>query len=363
MTLESAVVGGGVVSGKHLSGLQNCPETDLVAVCNSDESRARRLAMEYDVEAYADVEALLARETLDWLHLCTPVRSHLRLAEMALDDGIAVLIEAPVTPSVGEAKSLERLARDSEGRVAIAHSHSFEPVLQEAAAVLDDGRIGSLRAVELCYAGAGFADGVGCGAWSTDESGGKFETGLLDPIHAVLQLGGYPSAAGAIRAGTAAKRRHGQGFEYDGVQFSYTTADDVLCSGTVVASSVPHRTIQLHGDRGTLDIDLLTESVTVLDGERQPDTEEGTLDLIGRVRDAIGTALSWEQTDSDCATQRERSPWDDQIERDARAIESGEALSIPVVGGTWALQIMDAIRTATDGPADDGRMQLETDPA
>lgn len=367
MTLESAVVGGGVVSDKHLSGLQNCPETELVAVCDPDESRARTLAMEYDVDAYADVEALLAREELDWLHLCTPVESHLRIAEMALEDGITVQIEPPVTPSVGEAKSLERVARDSEGRLSIAHGHSFETVLREAVALLEDGRIGDLRSVDLCYASAGYPDDVRCGSGTTDRSGDEFETAVFNPIHALLGLGGHPSTADAIRAGTAAHRRHEEGFEYDGVQFSYTTADDVLCSATVVGSEVPHRTIQLHGDSGTIDIDLLDQSLTVGDGAQQPDTEDGTLDLLGqlsgRVRDAVGNAIPGTQrTDDDRTGQRERNPYDHQIERDARAIESGEPLSIPVVDGTWTLQIMDAIRTATDGPTDGDRIQLETDP-
>lgn len=364
MTLECAVVGGGVVSDKHLSGLQTCPETELVAVCDPDESRARRTAMEYDLEAYADVEALLAREELDWLHLCTPVQSRLRLAEMALEDGLAVQIAAPVTSSVGEAKSLERLARDSEGRVSVAHSNSFESVLREVSTLLEDGRIGELRSLDLCYASEGYPNDVRSGTSSTVGSDGEFEKGLLDPIHTVLGLGGYPSTAGAIRVGTAAHRRQEQGFEYDGVQFSYTTTDDVLCSATVVRSEVPHRTIQLQGDRGTLDIDLLEQSLTILDGAQPQPTDAGTADLLnqlfGRVRDVVGNVSPG---DDDGATQREQTPHHSQIERDARAIESGDPLSIPVVEGTWALQIMDAIRTATDGPTDDDRMQLETDPA
>lgn len=366
MTLESAVVGGGVVSDKHLSGLQNCPETDLVAVCDLDESRAERKAMEYDVDAYADVEALLAREELDWLHLCTPAQSHLRLAEMALQDGLAIQIEPPVTASLAEARALERLARNSEGRVSVAHGHSFSPVVREATALIDAGRIGALRSIQLLYGGGNHPDDPGRGTRTPDFPGGEFEAALPTPIHVLLHLGGLPSTADAIRAGTATQRRDGESVDYDGVQFSYTTADDVLCSATVVASEVPQRTVQLHGEQGTLVVDLVSQSLTVRNGAQRPAAEtdaRGLLSkLVGRLQDAVRNARpTGGGTDDGWAPERDRNPTHYQIERDARAIESGDSLTVPVGEGTWTLQIMDAIRESTDGPTDGDRIHLETE--
>ena len=111
MTLETAVVGGGVVSDYHLSGLTQCPDTELVAICDLDESRAREKATEYDINAYADFEGMLAREQLDWIHLCTPVATHLELARMAIEDGFPVLIEKPVTESVAVVVSESSVVR------------------------------------------------------------------------------------------------------------------------------------------------------------------------------------------------------------------------------------------------------------
>jgi len=365
MPLKCAVVGGGVASDKHLAGLRNHPKTDLVALCDRDESRARTKAMEYDVEAYADAEAMLAREELDWLHVCPSAHPHLQLAEMALEDGLAVQIETPVTTSVGEAKSLERLAKESEGRVSIAHSGSFSPVIQEATALIADGRIGDLRSVDLLYAGESYPDDVHRGAWTTDLPGGEFEGGLPDPIHTVLHLGGHPATARSIRASTAASRTYEGTFDYDGVQFSYTTEDGVLCSGTVLASDVPHRTIRVHGDSGTIDVDLLSQSLTVLDRDGKRTTDEAAGSPVGRLADrlrsAVGDALTTVQDTGD-ESPTTQGAYYAQIERDARAIETGERLSIPVVEGRWTLQIIEALRATTAESTGGDRIRLGPEP-
>jgi predicted dehydrogenase len=85
----------------------------------------------------------------------------------------------------------------------------------------------------------------------------------------VLNLGGYPSSPEAIQASSSLVGEYAQEFEYDSVQFQYVTDDGVLCSGTVLASDVPHKVIQVHGDRGSIEIDVVSQSVTVLDRDYQ----------------------------------------------------------------------------------------------
>jgi len=91
MSLTTAVVGGGTVSDRHLDGLAKLAMTDLVAVCDVDEDTVREKAREYDLKAYTDVEAMLAQEDLDWVHLCTPhVQTHLDLATTIVEAGVPV---------------------------------------------------------------------------------------------------------------------------------------------------------------------------------------------------------------------------------------------------------------------------------
>jgi len=367
MTLETAVVGGGVVSDYHLSGLQQCPDTNLVAICDLDESRAREKATKYDINAYADFEGMLARESLDWIHLCTPVQTHLELAQMAIEDGIAVQIEKPVTKSVEEAERLEELVADHDAQVSVVHNHNFAPAMRKATELIEGGTIGELRSVDLLYTGETFPDDVRRGAWAFDLAGGEFEEGLPHPIYMVLKLGGYPAAPESIQATTSLRNEYQQGFDYDSVQFQYTTDAGVLCSGTVLASDIPHKSIQVHGEDGSLEVDIVSQSVTVLDRDYQASPQARAManvdHIVGRLQGTVENIVSvarrnitddWESIrnlDSHCY----------QFDREVQAIQRGEPMPVPVEEGTWTLHVIEAIRAAAEESADSQAIPLSTD--
>ena len=369
MTLETAVVGGGVGSDYHLTGLQSCPDTELVAICDPDESRASEKATEYDINAYADFEGLLARESLDWIHLCTPVGTHLELARMAIEDGIPVLVESPVTESVTEAEELERLAEEYGATVSVSHNHNFTPAMRKARRHIEDGAIGEVRSVDLLYAGETYPDDTRRGAWTVELPGGEFEEALPYPIYVVLNLGGYPSSPASVQASTSLANEYPQEFDYDSVQFQYTTEDGVLCSATVLASDVPHRVVQVHGDRGSIEIDLVSQSVTVLDrdyaGSSMTRAMANVDHVLGRVRATAANlaAAARHITDDDADTDRSLDAYSYQFGEEARAIQRGAPVVVPVTEGTWTLRIMETIRASATDPNDAQTVPLSTDRA
>jgi len=366
MTLETAVVGG-VGSDTHLSGLQACPRTELVAVCDRDESRAREQATEYDINAYADFEGLLARESLDWIHLCTPVGTHLELARMAIEDGIPVLLAQPVTESVAAAEELERLREEYDATVSVVHEGNFSPAMRKARRRIEDGTVGAVRSVDLLYGGEPSPDDVRRGAWARELPGGAFEEWLPHPIYQVLNLGGYPASPESVQASTSLVGEYDREFEYDSVQFQYTTADGVLCSGTVLASDAPHRVIQVSGDRGSIEIDRLAQSVTVLDRDYRPSPKRrarANLDhILGRVRGTAEhlVAAARRTVDDDWDSVRNLDAHSYQFGEEARAIQRGGPTAVPVAEATWTLRIMELIRAAATDPTAGRTVPLSTD--
>ncbi|MBX0323147.1 Gfo/Idh/MocA family oxidoreductase [Halomicroarcula sp. F13] len=367
MTLNSAVVGGGTVSDVHLSGLQKCPLTNLVAICDLDESRARAKATEYDIGAFADFEGMLAREDLDWIHLCTPVQTHLDLARMAIEDDIAVQIEKPVTTSVVEAEELESLAADHDVPVSVVHNHNFDPAVRKATRLVDRGAIGDVRSVNILYTGETYPDDVRRGAWAFDLPGGEFEEGLPHPIYIVLKLGGYPVDDDAIQAQTTLTREYEQGFDYDSVQFQYTSETDVLCNATILASDVPHKSIRIHGERGSLLVDVVSQTVTVLDRDYEASAKARALTnvdhVLGRIEGTLENvvAVARRSFTDDWAAERDLDSHYYQFDAEARAILNGDPMPVPVAEGTWTLRIMEEVRRAAARPAAGEQIQLNTD--
>ena len=90
----------------------------------------------------------------------TPNDTHYQVAAAALDAGLDVLCDKPVTHDLGQARDLAaRTAK--QGRVfAIAHGYTAYPMVRYARQLVQEGRIGSLRLVQVEYIQSGMATRV-----------------------------------------------------------------------------------------------------------------------------------------------------------------------------------------------------------
>ena len=265
MTLRAAVVGAGVVSGTHLSGLEQNPLVDLVAVCDLDEDLAREKASEYGIKAYFDVDELLEAEQLDWVHLCTPVQTHRDLALKAIEHGVNVQIEKPATVTVGELEEIEAAADEHDVTVTIVRNKLFNIAVRAARERIEAGDLGAIRGVDVVATGKTAPDDEKRGAWAFELPGGEFQEGIPHQIYLVLGLGGYPRSDDDVHATTACFGEYDEGFTFDGLQLQWVTDDEVLCSVKLMAGAVPKRQLLIHGEEKSLVIDLLSATTTVLD--------------------------------------------------------------------------------------------------
>ncbi len=355
MSITTAVVGGGTVSDWHLDGLTRLPEADLVAICDLDEDRVRQKAREYDLKAYTDVEAMLVREELDWLHICTPVQTHLELAKTAIESDVAVQIEKPVTETAEEAEELLRHAERYDVPVSVVHQHDYDPAMREARERIERGEIGEVRSAEMLYAGETWPDEEKRGSWALDLAGGEFEEGLPHPIYMLLNLGGYPESPEAITADTDRHRHYEQGFDYDGTSFQYRSEDGALCSGTILASPVPHKELRIHGNDGSLVVDVVSQTVTALDRDYESSSLGRAManvdHVIDRVRGTVENAMAVAQRarSDDWETHRDLNAHAYQFDREARALLGDAPMPDTLAEARWTIEIMEEIR-ASAGP-------------
>jgi predicted dehydrogenase len=284
MPLRTAVIGAGVVSDIHMSALDECPRTELVAVCDLDEERARTAARRYGIRAVFDVEELLAEGGLDWVHVCTPVQTHLDIARLAIEAGVPVNIEKPVTETVAEAEELTRLSENYGVPVSVTHQHRFDPAMRAAEARLRAGELGELRAANLLYTGETPPDQANRGEWAFDLVGGEFEEGLPHPLYILLGAAGYPEE-GTIRALTQLHGEYERPFGYDGTTVSYRSEAGTLASVTCLGGA-PRRLRLPDRDRGRPRLQRLATGQSPqqrLQGDRPPGGD-GEKRLPGRTR-------------------------------------------------------------------------------
>ncbi|TMA74276.1 MAG: Gfo/Idh/MocA family oxidoreductase [Deltaproteobacteria bacterium] len=167
--LKGAIAGFGFISGKgHHPAYRQRSDVEIVAiadVCPARLEAARAAAPQ--ARLYPDFRALLARETqLDFIDVATPPHAHAEIALLALERGVHVLCEKPLTTSMAEARSLVDAARAHRRVVFPAHNYKHAPVVKFAQQVVQSGRIGTVRAVTLNTFRTTHAKGVP--EWKTD---------------------------------------------------------------------------------------------------------------------------------------------------------------------------------------------------
>jgi predicted dehydrogenase len=350
MTLNAAVVGGGVVSGRHLSGLAQMPQVTLVAVCDIDEDRAREKAREYDITAYTELALLLDKEDVDWLHICTPVQTHRDLALQAIEAGVDVQIEKPATETVAELDDIQAAAAEHGVTVTVVRNHLFDKAAVAAREAVESGTLGRVRGVDVIAAGKTRPDDQNRGSWAFELPGGEFEEGIPHQMYLALTLGGYPASEADVHATTALADSYSEGFTYDGLQLQWTTDEDVLCSVKLLAGGVPQRLLVVHGETKSIAVDLLSQTTVTLDRDYASSPVARAMSnvdhVLGRVRGSVENAVGMvkRRFDDSWETEIEWNPHYRQFDEEANALLAGEEPTVSLTEVRWTIRLMELVR-------------------
>ncbi|MGW0605444.1 Gfo/Idh/MocA family protein [Streptomyces sp. NPDC002640] len=127
----------------------------LAAICGRDPEAVRAAADRHGWAATeTDWRALIARDDVDLVDICTPGDSHAEIAIAALEAGKHVLCEKPLANSVAEAEAMVEAARAAAGRgrtAMVGFNYRRVPAASLAHEMVAAGRLGTLRHVRVAY--------------------------------------------------------------------------------------------------------------------------------------------------------------------------------------------------------------------
>ncbi len=103
----------------------------LAGVYDPDAARAAALAERWDARAYASLEEML--NDIDVVSIASPSSMHFHHTALALEHGLDVLVEKPLSLTVENATMLERMAalRPATPVVQVGHIEHFNPAIVE----------------------------------------------------------------------------------------------------------------------------------------------------------------------------------------------------------------------------------------
>lgn len=167
--LRLGMIGGGPdswIGRTHQGGAEYDGWWAAVAgVFSSDAERSREggRALGFDpARCYGSVAEMLERERarpdgVEAVAIMTPNDTHYAYARAALDAGLDVIADKPVSSDLAEARDLEARAVAGGRLFAITHGYSAYPMMRYARWLVRDGMIGPVRLVQVEYIQAGLA--------------------------------------------------------------------------------------------------------------------------------------------------------------------------------------------------------------
>ena len=145
--LGIAVIGAGYWGPNLARNFGASQDWDLVAVCDLDLDRARKVAGEH-VDVTDSLEELLAREDVHAVAIATPAQTHQRIALAALRAGKHVLVEKPLADSYAKGTEMVEVARE-RGLILMAdHTYCYTPAVLKMRELIADGSLGDILFID-----------------------------------------------------------------------------------------------------------------------------------------------------------------------------------------------------------------------
>lgn len=137
-SVRVGVVGVGHLGMHHARVYTEILGAQLAGVVDINEERAHAIAEPLGVSAFDDFDAFLNETRPDAVSIVVPTSMHFEIAKKAIEHGVNVLVEKPVTTSVDEAEKLLQLAKQNNVLLQVGHIERFNSAVQHAREFVKD---------------------------------------------------------------------------------------------------------------------------------------------------------------------------------------------------------------------------------
>ncbi|MBI3957925.1 MAG: Gfo/Idh/MocA family oxidoreductase [Chloroflexi bacterium] len=144
--------GGGIAAEGHIRGFQTDPRCLVRALWDVDDARVQEQAQRLGVYSVsASLNALLDRDDIQAVSVCSPDHTHGELCHRALQAGKHVLCEKPMCTSRADAARLVQDVRATGLTFLAGHVYHFRPEAEAMVAAYRNGEIGDAWLAEGDY--------------------------------------------------------------------------------------------------------------------------------------------------------------------------------------------------------------------
>jgi predicted dehydrogenase len=143
LLFKVGLIGCGGISGAHLRVYELLrDDARVVAVCDTDLERARKVAARFNIgPAFDDHMELLENARPDFVDICTPTSTHARVVIDSTRSGCHVIVEKPMARSSDECRAMIHEAERNRVNLCVCHNNLFSPAVRNAKAAIDERKL------------------------------------------------------------------------------------------------------------------------------------------------------------------------------------------------------------------------------
>ncbi|MBQ8815687.1 MAG: Gfo/Idh/MocA family oxidoreductase [Lachnospiraceae bacterium] len=144
--LKVGLIGVGGISAAHFSAWDTIPEAEIVAIC---DVRTERLELHPEKRHYTSFDEMLEKEELDILDICLPSYLHPEYAIKAMEKGLHVLCEKPISLKEEDVERVYSTAHKNNVKFMVAHVLRFWPEFELLKELYDSKKYGKLLSLSM----------------------------------------------------------------------------------------------------------------------------------------------------------------------------------------------------------------------
>ncbi|MGI9536102.1 MAG: Gfo/Idh/MocA family protein [Desulfocapsaceae bacterium] len=225
-SVRLGLIGGGLISAKHIEASKNISNGNLVALCDINPDR-RILADQLDIPFFTDYREMISQAGLEGVIDGSPNRFHAEIGMYCAHKGIDVLTEKPITSTLEEGKRLVEAVEEAGISQLVGHHRRYYPPIQRAREIVQGGELGQLVGISMIWA-LMKPDVYFEVAWRSQKGGGPI---LINIIHEMDNLRFICGDVAEINA--SARRLVRSGEVEDTVNIQFELVDGALGTALV----------------------------------------------------------------------------------------------------------------------------------
>ncbi len=291
--LRFGIIGPGSIAHVHSSAIKQAGGAELVAIYGRDDKKTKDFAAQHAIQAYTDLEILMACKDIDAITIATASGTHLEIGIKAARQGKHILCEKPLEVTSRRAEDLIKTCAENNVQLGVFFQARFDECTRLAKEAINNGRLGKILLASCqmrWYRSQEYYDSAAWrGTWTLDGGGCLMNQGI-HTIDLLLYLVGNPAVVSALQGPATHQRIEVEDTLCAAVRFQNDAIGTIEVS-TSCAPGFPRR-IEISGEKGTIGIEGDRIVRWEFDEKQPEDKEKMSTGVIGLGGAADPTAIN-----------------------------------------------------------------------